>query len=121
MYLTIHFSDCCSHVLVQNTNDDQRVYRRIEKLHDYAYSDIFTVFEREAGTTYGRQHYKSLDGKYTIDYADCGVWSIKPYELRYTFNMSDTETMFIASRYSHMVFGNESSSLNMVLLMFCQS
>ena len=42
-----------------------------------ALSDIFTVFEREKGTTNDRDHYKSLDGKYLIDYAFCGAWTIK--------------------------------------------
>ena len=47
------------------------------------YTDIFTVFEREEGTTNDRDHYKSLDGKYSIDYANCGGWGIMLYELRY--------------------------------------
>ena len=50
-----------------------------------AYSDIFTIFEREDGTTNDRDHYKSLDGEYSIDFATCGRWGIKKYEERYIF------------------------------------
>ena len=48
-----------------------------------AYADIFIVFEKEEGTTTERVHYKSLDGKYSIDYVGCGAWTIHNYELRY--------------------------------------
>ena len=71
----LFFSDCCGHVLVQFTNEENEVYKK--------YPDIFTVFEREEGTTYDRDHYKSLDGKYSLDYADCGGWRIQNYETRY--------------------------------------
>ena len=47
------------------------------------YPNIFTVFEREEGTTNERDHYKSLDGKYSIDYANSGSWGIRPYKNRY--------------------------------------
>ena len=76
------FSDCCSHVLVQYTNDIVEVYKTVDK-YGFAYAGIFTVFEREKGTTNERDHYKSLDGKYSIDYTDCGGWSIKDLDLRY--------------------------------------
>ena len=77
------FSDCCGHVLVQYTNDENKVYTTVRDENEFAYSEIFTVFEREEGTTNERDHYKSLDGKYSIDYADCGAWSIKNYDERY--------------------------------------
>ena len=75
------FSDCCSHVLVQYTNEETKVYRNVR--NGLEYSDWFTVFEREEGTTNDRDHYISLDGKYSIDYADCGAWGINVYEERY--------------------------------------
>ena len=75
------FSDCCGHVLVQYTNNETKVYRTVNSWT--VYSDLFTVFEREEGTTNGRDHYKSLDGKYSIDYADCGSWGIRSYDYRY--------------------------------------
>ena len=75
------FSDCCSHVLVQYTNDETKVYRTVMS-NGFPYSDLFTVFEREEGTTNERDHYKSLDGKYSIDYTHCGGWSIKQYHFR---------------------------------------
>ena len=68
------FSDCCSHVLVQYTNDVTEVYS--------SNPDIFTVFKREEGTTNQRDHYKSLDGKYSLDYSACGSWKIGTYEKR---------------------------------------
>ena len=49
----------------------------------FAYPDLFTEFEREEGTTNERDHYKSLDGKYSIDYSVCENWGIKPYGKRY--------------------------------------
>ena len=71
------FPDCCSHVLVQYTNDTTQVYRNVRD--GFVYSDLFTVFEREKGTTNERDHYKSLDGKYAIEYYDCGGWAIRSY------------------------------------------
>ena len=66
---TIHlFSDCCSHVLVQYEVDDS-----VYQVNPF----IFTVFEREEGSTNRRDHYKSLDGKWSLDYANCGSWAIK--------------------------------------------
>ena len=56
---------------------------RTVKSNGFAYSDIFTVFERENGTTNERDHYKSMDGKYSIDYSDCGGRIIKKYHYRY--------------------------------------
>ena len=76
------FSDCCSHVLVQYTNEESKVYRTVGSF-GFEYADIFTVFEREEGTTNDRDHYKSLDGKFSIDYSDCGAWGLKRYDLRY--------------------------------------
>ena len=76
------FSDCCSHVLVHYTNNDTKVYKDSNQ-YGTAYADIFIVFEREEGTTNGRDHYKSLDGKFSIDYANCGSWNIHYYEYRY--------------------------------------
>ena len=83
------FSDCCSHVLVQYTNDENEVYKK--------YPDIFTVFEREEGTTHERDHYKSLDGKYSLDYADCGAWTIKVYDERYEKYRNVTLALFTMS------------------------
>ena len=64
------FSDCCNRVHVHYTNDETIKYNNV--LSGIA----FTVFEREEGTTNERDHYKSVDGKYSIDYSDCGGWSI---------------------------------------------
>ena len=71
--MTHLFSDCCSHVLVQYEVDDS-----IYQVNPY----IFTVFEREEGTTNRRDHYKSLDGQWSLDYANCGSWAIKNSTLR---------------------------------------
>ena len=76
------FSDCCSHVLVQFTNNDTKVYKDNDD-SGFAYANIFTVFEREEGTTNERDHYKSLDGKYSIDYGNCGGWGIGNHDSRY--------------------------------------
>ena len=76
------FSDCCSHVLVQYTNEETKVYRTVWE-SGFAFSDIFTVFEREEGSINERDHYKSLDGKYSIDYSICGAWGIRNYDKRY--------------------------------------
>ena len=82
-------SDCCSHVLVQYANNETKVYRAIEE-YGQINADIFIVFERENGTTNGRDHYKSLDGKHSIDYNVCGDWGIRNYEDRYSLNSSYT-------------------------------
>ena len=82
---TYLFSDCCRHVLVQYINDETKVYQSITQVNRFAYSNIFTVFEREDGTTNGKNHYKSMDGHYSMDYSDCGGWGIRKYSLRCTF------------------------------------
>ena len=101
------FSDCCNHVVVEFTNEETKVYRNVFNgdlnVWHGQYSHLFTVFEREHGTTTERAHYKSLDGNYSIDYSYCGLWGITPYELRYIFNISVSNEFLIGSRYSPVV------------------
>ena len=73
--LLIFTSDCCTHIVVQYTENNTLVYRR--------YPYIFTTFDIESGYVNGKVHYTSHDGNYALAYCIVGGgWVIQKSSVR---------------------------------------